>query len=267
MTKRLTIQGLGLVGGFGCGAEALRRALCPPRPGQPPPPLQAPPVDVSRLERLVERKSLRRIDHFSRLALLGAFLALEDAAALTTPRDRMALILATGYGAAQTTFAFQDSYLDHGDRCASPTHFSTSVHNVAAAGIAITLGLPGPVLTVSQFELSTVSALLTASQWLATGRVDRVLFGNVDECCPVLEYGWERLREPDPTAAIPAGHQLRRPPGEGAAFFLLARDDATAPYGGVTDLHLGRLAAGTPPCPPASRIILNDQRTLWPHHP
>ena len=100
---------------------------------------------------------------------------------LAESRERLGVIIASGYGALKTTFAFLDSYLDFGYACSSPTHFSNSVHNAAAAHVSMQLQATAPSLTVSQFEMSTASALLTAAQWLAERRVERVLLGAVDE--------------------------------------------------------------------------------------
>ena len=74
----MQINGLGLVGGFGCGRDDLQQSLLK---GSAPlsqvelrghqfPLLQA---DTAPLETYLNKRALRRIDHFSRLALLGAF--------------------------------------------------------------------------------------------------------------------------------------------------------------------------------------------------
>lgn len=231
----LHISGVGVVGGFGVGMGALRQALEHGPPALARASASSAPdgetiaaylADVSRLADFAPKRSLRRLDHYSRLALLGAYLALEDAGVKSAdevcPVDRLAVITASGYGASATTFAFLDSVLDDGDRFASPTHFSHSVHNAAAANVAIRMGITGPNLTVSQFALSTCSALLTAQQWLSSGRVDAVLFGGVDQYCDVLGYCWRRFFNAPGDAPAPFEFDRQSAvPGEGAAFFLL----------------------------------------------
>lgn len=248
----MAIQGIGLVGGFGCGRDAFAAALsggaAPTRPapfaGGEIPALLA---DTAPLTRFVDKRALRRIDHFSRLALLGAHLALEDAGLPAPERARLGLIVATGYGATATTFAFLDTVLDGGDALASPTHFSSSVHNAAAAHTAILLGITGPNLTVSQFEMSVPSALFAAQGWLAEGRVDAVLFGGVDEACAVLRYCWHRFF-PEPSDVIRPFEFDRQSavPGEGAAFFLLTGDSGKARYGRITEVRQGNAAVRPP---------------------
>lgn len=258
---RLAIQGVGAVGGFGCGVEALRRALVGELPLPQPAPagegrsIPALLADDGALEEFIPRRSLRRIDHFSRLALLGACLALQDAGRQDADRSRLGVVIATGWGAVATTFSFLHSFLEGGDVCSSPTHFSNSVHNAAAANVSIQLGVTGPSLTVSQFELSLPSALLTARRWLAEERVEAVLVGGVDEYCPELGYCWRRFfGDPDGDLRPFEFDRQSAFPGEGAAFLLLERGDRESRYGYLTDVQQGNLAGGLPPLP--SRLLL-----------
>jgi 3-oxoacyl-[acyl-carrier-protein] synthase II len=250
---RLAIQGMGVLGGFGCGAADLEARLAD---GATAPAELVVPVageelrlaayraDTAPLERFLNKRQTRRIDHFSKMALLGAYLALEDAGVLEAPRDRMGVVIASGYGPTRTTFSFLDSVLDDGDAFASPTHFSNSVHNAAAAHVAIQLKAAGPSLTVSQFEMSVASALLTARHWLAAGRVDSVLFGAVDEVCAVLGYCWESFFPGTGGRIEPfAFDRQTAVPGEGAAFFLLTRDEE-ARYGHIAEVNQGRARKG-----------------------
>ncbi|WP_169732643.1 beta-ketoacyl synthase N-terminal-like domain-containing protein [Desulfonatronum lacustre] len=256
----LAVSGIGVVGGFGVGLGELRLAVEGKRSpvvggpefqgGQGMESVPAFQADLTALDEFVPKRSLRRVDRLSRLALLGASLALRDAGlsgpgSLDSQNERTGVIVATGYGAAATTFAFLDSVIHDGDACASPTHFSNSVHNAAAAHISILLKITGPCLTVSQFELSTVSALLTAGQWLAEGRVDRVLFGAVDEHCPVRGYCWSRFFGPQAAGQPVMPLELDRQTavlGEGAAFFVLERSEPgrSGAYGHVVNVGMGR---------------------------
>ena len=255
-TDRIVIEGIGAVGGFGCGISDLRRALEEGvgRPGtlelstgSATVPIPAYRADVSRLEEFINSRTLRRIDRFSRLALLGSHLALADAELPEAERSRLGIIVASGYGATGITYAFLKSFIDDGDICASPTYFANSVHNSAAAHISIQLGAMGPNLTVSQFDLSVPSALGTARLWLAEGRVQRVLFGAVDELSDLI--GYIRYRSPGAAPAAPMT-PLRTEaetsiPAEGAAFLLLARENACG--GGYCTLDAS--TTGTVPIP------------------
>jgi 3-oxoacyl-[acyl-carrier-protein] synthase II len=256
---KIAIQGIGVVGGFGSGIEALETGLITKKcrtqsvsikTAQGPREMPAFLADTTKLEDFISKKALRRVDHFSKMALLGSFLALQDAEQLEGDRQRTGLIVATGYGACRTTFAFLDSFFDSGDQFSSPIHFSNSVHNAAGGNISMVLGITGPGLTVSQFEMSVPSALLTAGIWLEQGRVDSVLLGGVDEYSELLGYCWHRffgntewgVQDMKPTAF----HFQSAVPGEGAAFFLLTRaqEGSPSPYGFIRGVDMGRYDRG-----------------------
>jgi 3-oxoacyl-[acyl-carrier-protein] synthase II len=241
------INGVGVVGAFGSGAGELIACL---DKGTPTTKLQAAAdgqaylADTSSLEAFVPKKSLRRIDHFSQMAILGAFLAIQDAGLPCLDAQRTGLIVCSGYGASQTTFSFLDSFILDGDSCASPTLFSNSVHNSAVGHISILLKMGGPCLTVSQFEMSVHSSLVTALQWLNEGRVDQVLLGAVDEYCDVLGYCRRRFFGYDDIGVMTPFSQERQSaiPGEGSAFFLLSKEKRdNSRCGAVVDVCTGRL--------------------------
>jgi 3-oxoacyl-[acyl-carrier-protein] synthase II len=268
---KLSIQGMGVVGGFGCGTDALLSALsgrqCVPqkisvKTSQGPLDLAVFSADTSRLEEFVNKKALRRVDHFSKMAILGSHLALQDAGKLEEDHGKMGIIIATGYGATRTTYAFLDSFIFDGDTLSSPTYFSNSVHNAAVASVSMLLHITGPGLTVSQFEMSVASALLTARCWLEEGNVDSVLFGAIDEYCDVLGYCWHRYfgdRATTPHDTDPLNFDLQSAiPGEGAAFFLLTAAEAGAisPYGVIEDVETGRRGKGRFDVPDGSRLFI-----------
>ncbi len=189
-------------------------------------------TDTSSLTDFVPRGKLRRIDHFSRMALLACGRAIKDTDSSLFSREKTGVILATGYGALSSTFSFLDSYIEKGDKLAFPTHFSNSVHNAAAAHISICYDIKGPCLTVSQFDMSFFSALVTAGAWLETGKTDAILIGTADAYCEVIGY------------CIHGFSKRERLPysfGEGAAFFLVTRDTGTQPrYGYFDEITMGQ---------------------------
>ncbi len=262
------VEGIGIVGGFGSGVETFSKTLASGKG-----PIQAVTyetdhgkeemaafiADDSRVETFVPKKALRRIDHYSKMGLLGAYLALEDAGMLDMDPAGLGIVVASGYGASSTTFAFLDSFIVTTDTYSSPTYFSNSVHNAAAAHISILLGATGPCLTVSQFEISVPSALTTALLWLEEGRAKRILFGAVDEYCKVLGYCWrqyfgirkETLIEPF------LFNQQTAIPGEGAAFFLLSREKKSEKnYGRIAAGEAGYSDRASLPRPEGTRFIL-----------
>jgi 3-oxoacyl-[acyl-carrier-protein] synthase II len=212
MTVR--IRGIGAVGGFGCGAQALAR-------GEGEPGILAVPwqggtreipafrADAAPLERFVPKRALRRIDGYSRMAMLAACLALEDAGLEPRGQEGLGLVLASAHGATATTFDLIDSMIQDGDACSSPIHFAGSLHNTPASHVGILLGATGPSLTLSRFGDIALPALELARLWIEEGRCERVLAGVADELSELM--GHLHLRSG--SAGIP---------GEGAVFFLLS---------------------------------------------
>lgn len=264
---RLAIIGVGLVGGFGLGKQAAIEAL---RAGGKPNgtvitvgpsgqrELPAYQADVSSINRFVAPTALRRMNRFAKMAVLGGALALEDAGwNVPLRRNDIGLVIASGYGASKSTFDFLDSMIEAQGQFPSPTLFSNSVHSSAASHLSIALELGGPCLTVSQFEMSAISAMLTARQWIVEGDVEAVLFGAVEEVCPVLGYCYDRFFGTDACGPIEpfAWDRQTAVMGEGAAFLLLARERPDgATYGHVERLAWTRSQNVTVPAD--SRLVL-----------
>lgn len=213
---RMAVQGVGVTGGFGEGLEALRTVDASLINSSEPR-----LADVTALQQFVAPRALRRMDHFSKLALLGAHLALHDAGATDLEPGRTGIIIATGYGPTATTFQFLDGLIDDGPSLVSPMAFAQSVHNIPAAVVGIQLKIAGPCSTISQLGSSVFCGVQTAQMWLAEGRVDRVLFGAIDEHSPILSQHLAKTEVP---------------PGEGTAFFLLERAQDEARHGFIGDV-------------------------------
>ncbi len=255
----MEIRSFGTIFSGGRGPAALESALLG---GWQPPALTESPLVPGGLaqaaippETLMDKAllggPLRRADRFSRMAVLAAADAL--AAAGDLREKRIGLIVGTAFGPHVTTFRFLDEILDHGDAGVSPTIFSHSVHNVAAAYIGLATGIRGPVATITHFNFAFHHALLLAESWLREHRCDLVLAGAVDELGPVLGYAYSSKLTPAWDGRIRpflGARQAGLVPGEGAAFFLLGRAEG----GGI---QIGNIqAGGRQPVPPAELTIL-----------
>lgn len=187
------------------------------------------------------------------MALLAAGKAIQDADPGVFIKEKTGVIVASGYGALSTTFAFLDSYLEKGDDLASPILFSNSVHNAAAAHISICYGIQGPSLTISQFDMSFICALLSAGIWLEEGKVDSVLVGSSDEYCDVLGYCIHGLSFEKKKAYSFS---------EGATFFLVS-DTKKNPsrYGWFDQVTMGNYEKDKIEIPEDSDLILSASST------
>ncbi len=279
---KVSIQGIGVVGGFGCGIGDLEAALLDGGSPQSTVTMKTPEGDLNvpaltaRTDRLcdfVDRGALRRLDHYIRMALLGSYLALEDAGLLNVEKRRMGVIVATGYGSTCNMMDIQQA-LTNDAPALSPTRFSNSVHNAAATHISILLAEMGPSLSVNDYDMSIPAAFLSACQWLWEGRVDSVLVGGVDEYCLALGYNWYRRYGFDL-----AGKKDFSPEhaavGEGACFFVLTRQEGAAPYGFIEAVQMKNYRCnGFGPTPDAFHFLSVDAYSefddpygiVLPHH-
>lgn len=259
------ITGIGAVGGFGCGVAALAAAMHDNTAGPVGvfkirtahlrADVDALLADIAPLADFIPKKALRRIDRFTRLALLGSCLALADARLDDKRRGRMGIIVATGYGPTCDTFDFLNTTVDEDDPCRSPIRFANSVHSAAAAHISAFLSEHGPTLTINQYDMSVPLAFLTASQWLAEDRVDSVLVGGADEFSRAMGYYTQQLQAGVPPAAASA----QAPVGEGSAFFVLEKKPAGS-QGYARIRSAGIRGPGTAPAavPPGAVLIVNS---------
>jgi len=251
---KIGIKGIGVLGGFGCGVADLENALA--RGSSPQAAVAMKTSDSSfdvpaltartdRLSDFVDKSALRRLDHYIRMALLGSYLALEDAGMLDVKDRRMGIIVATGYGSTCNVMDIQQA-LDNDAPAISPTKFSNSVHNAAATHISILLGEMSPNLSVNDYDMSIPTAFLSACQWLREKRVEAVLVGGVDEYCRALGYNWYRryysgnLEKDNPADSAP-GHAVM---GEGACFFVLTPQEDASPYGFIEAVRMGNYTRG-----------------------
>jgi 3-oxoacyl-[acyl-carrier-protein] synthase II len=251
---KIGIKGIGVLGGFGCGIADLESALATGSSPQATVAMNTSdgsfdvPALTARTDRLadfVDKNALRRLDHYIRMALLGSYLALEDAGMLDVKERRMGIIVATGYGSTCNVMGIQQE-LNNDAPAISPTRFANSVHNAAATHISILLGEMSPSLSVNDYDMSIPSAFLSACQWLREKRVDSVLVGGVDEYFRALGYNWHRrYSSGDPekkdSESLSPGHAVI---GEGACFFVLTPDANASPYGFIEAVRMGNYRRG-----------------------
>jgi len=239
------------LGGFGCGIADLKKSLSIGKSTTTAMVIKTTGGNIEvpaflastdKLKSFVNKRDLRRIDHYIRMALLGCFLALKDADMLHAKHGKMGIIIATGYGSTCNTFDLKNSIITEAAPFCSPIQFSNSVHNAAATYISILLKEMGPNLSVSHYDMSITSAFLSAYQWLKEERVESVLVGSVDEYSKILGYFWHCLYNKGNKKADFAGKMNPEYAiiGEGANFFVLARgNEAASPYGFIEDVKMG----------------------------
>jgi hypothetical protein len=208
-----SILGVGAVTPLGRNLTAIEKCLAESVP-DPPAILRVSDDFLSDPD--ISRR-MRRADRFARMAAIAALdsWAGAESTGANNPKERVGLIVSSGFGPHCRGFRFLDGILDCGDSDALPTDFSHSVHGAAAAYITELLELRGPSLTTTDFEIGFEQTVLLAQCWLHQGICDRVIVGAVEEIGEVLLHCASRMLSG-------AGFA----PGEGAVFLTLASRDA-----------------------------------------
>lgn len=240
------IRGAGVVGGFGCRLASLEAAIRKhPAPDSHPAVSgssaegSAVPAFTARtdlLDQFIPPRTLRRVDHYARMAILASHLALEDARMGNGLPENTGLIVATGMGPTANTLDLQPADVAVTDLALSPILFSNSVQNAAAAYISMLLKIRGPSLSINQYEMAVPLAFQTAIDWIEEGRTETVLVGSIDCFSKALHEASLNCRD----LKNGGGGQRAAPVGEGSTFFILTRPGAQdIPHPFVQHVHMG----------------------------
>lgn len=244
--KEVVISGIGCITHAGLGLDALVSALQDPRPrfsevdrsgGYHLPcsarfGASAAAHDTSRW--LTPLKA-RRMSPPSRLAVVAAKMALEDAGLDARPSGdpRMAVILGTGYGPVTYSERILLQIFEEGPQGASPALFTESVANAPAAQVALQEKALGTNVTLTAREAGALQAVGMGADEILSGRAERALVGGVEELNPLLHAVLDRyhaLARDVGRGEVPRPFDLHRNgcvAGEGATVLLL-EDAASA---------------------------------------
>jgi len=263
--RAVVITGLGVIGPQGVGRVPLQDALLAGRP-------LASPIDrsegyhaaeSSRLAALVPTLDLtrwlppseaRRMSVPSRFAVAAARMALADAGIESLGDRRVAVVLASAFGALLFTEKLIHQILVDGPESAQPFYFSECVANAAAGRVAIALGARGANVTITQREAGPLLALARAAQEVSEGRADLAVAGSTDEVTPLLHAMLDRFRG---TARAGMGREEAARPfdasrdgvlaGEGASVVVIEAEDAAAARGAPAIARIAATAAAFDP--------------------
>jgi 3-oxoacyl-(acyl-carrier-protein) synthase len=254
MPVETVVTGLGTIGPYGFGREALAKALAAGKP-------VASEVDRgtgwhreggSRLAALIRERDLsrwippaaaRRMSFPSKLAVAAGKMALPDAGieTVTSEGERAGVYLATTFGPVYNTEKLLRQIFLEGAEAAQPFYFSECVANTPAAQLAIAVGARGPNVTIVQREAGPLLAVGRGAQAVREGRVDRALAGAVEEIPPLLHALLGRFgalaHEAEKLSEQPRPFDRRRNgilAGEGASLLVLEREDAARARGART---------------------------------
>ena len=215
----VAITGLGVIG----PGEARLRDVEPPLPAGKVLAHDCGPLTDAAL---LSPNQRRRLSRLLQMALIAA-----RRSHTPDPAQRLAVAIGTGMGCMEDAGTFLENMIAKDEREPMPARFPNSVHNSAAAQVAIDHAAHGLNSAPTVGEISFESALWQAMSQLAAGEADGALAGAVDELSKyVLSIGqrWGMWTE-------------KVLPGEGAMVASLVRgESAVAPLARVTAVRLGR---------------------------
>ena len=266
----IVITGLGTLGSWGSGADALAAALAAGVPltsevdrsagyhlacGS----RRACLVPAGQLAGWLSPGESRRMSPPSKLAVAASRMALKGAGLAGSEEERTAVVIATAFGPSTNTEVLLKQILFEGPEAASPSLFMESVANAPAAQIAIALKARGASLTVCQREAGPLLALGTGAAEIAAGHTPRVLAGTVDEMTPLLHALLDRF------GALARGgpdcEERARPfgrgrngflAGEGATVLVLETGESVAARAGKSLARVLAWGSGFDPTAPPS---------------
>jgi 3-oxoacyl-[acyl-carrier-protein] synthase II len=210
---KLAITGLSVVSPFGVGRQDFAKALQDPEQSSVNAFSAAHTVltdERFRGARLAEvrefdpatylgDKGLRNLDRATKMLVVAAKLALEDAglkkdgAYTSVPSERVGICAATAYGSLDSiTEINRVAELEH-PRYLNPSRFPNTVINAAAGYVSIWEGLEGPNVTVVDGNCGGADVVLTAETHLACGRADALLVGGFEVLNEPLYLAFEKL--------------------------------------------------------------------------
>ena len=145
------------------------------------------------------------------------------------------MVLGTGFGALESSVAFDQQALLKGPNTVNPMDFPNTVANAAGSRIGIWLQLKGPNVTLTNGGTSLLDALGFAWEGLNSGLFQRCLVGAAEK--------------------IPNFLRASAPVGDGAILFLGTGEESGGTSFGVEDfLSIQWKRDGTIPLPFRSRL-------------
>jgi 3-oxoacyl-[acyl-carrier-protein] synthase-1 len=174
------------------------------------------------------------------LAALAQIAPAVDAARERYGAHRIGVVLGTstsGIEAAEAAFVYQ------AQAGALPSSFNYRQMEIGTAApfAAAALGVKGPAYTISTACTSSAKAFASARRLLQLQLCDAVVVGGVDSLCELTVQGFASLESTSSVRSNPMSrNRCGINVGEGAAVFLMSRDEAAVRLAGVgesSDAH------------------------------
>ena len=146
---------------------------------------------------ILESREARRMDIFSRYAIVSAIQALEDASLASggLDPDRTGVLLGVGFGGLDTLEVEFAHLFKRGPKGVHPLLVPKMISNIAAGHIAIRINARGPSYTVVSACASANDAIGEAYRWIKDGATDVILGGGTEApVTPLSVAGFSALK-------------------------------------------------------------------------
>jgi len=198
-TRRVVITGIGMVSPLGLDTATTWEGLISGKNGIEMLTL----FDASPLEtrfggevkgfepaNYINKKDVRRMDRFAQLAVAAARLAVEGSGLdiANGKGDDVGVIVGSGIGGLTTLFDQARVYIEKGPSKVTPFLIPMMISDIAAAQIAISMGLKGPNFCTTSACSSGSDAIGTAYESIRQGRAEIMLAGGTESGMNVLAF-------------------------------------------------------------------------------
>lgn len=147
------------------------------------------------LRSLLSTREYRRMDRCGHLALVAAREAWAKAGHPETDRERLAVVIGSGYGGLGTVLDQTRALDAGGPRRVSPHTLTQIMSNGPAAWISIDVGAKGGAKTPVSACASGAEAIAQGAEMIRAGAADVVIAGGVDACISDLTIsGFAQIR-------------------------------------------------------------------------
>ncbi len=160
----------------------------------------------------------RRLDRAGRLATAAIHVALRTGVTdREEDRHRVGAIMGAAYGSVDACSAFIHRVYEKGAKFASPAVFPNLLPSSPVAHASIYHRLQGPVFSSADLDATSVSAIVTGAELIASGEALAMFAGGVEEISAITEAVLGPL--------CSARHDTEIPRSEGAMVLLLEDAD------------------------------------------
>ncbi len=199
-SRRVVVTGIGAITPIGIGVDALRAGL---RTGKsavrtvtsfdtsPFVTHIAATVDDFDPSLYLDGKKMKRLDRYSKFAVVAGKMAVEDAQldVCREDRNRIGICLGTALGGVGFAEEQYPRYLNHGPRAVNPMLALSVFNGAGSCNLAIELGLSGPVTANGDSCAAAPIAIAHAVDLIRAGTTDIMLAGGCEAPLSSLCFG------------------------------------------------------------------------------